>query len=154
MSCCKIFTDKYEGVKKGCFENKISSCSEAGKKLSFSIKGANKAICKIDVRCLLKNVATQQCDFAFRRCTQNPEWHFVEMKGLKHDDAYNQIKATIQHFKNENLLKNEDSIYAYIVSKRVPKVDRSTKKLIKRFREEKLGNRLQKVNPGTQVSIS
>ncbi len=156
MSCCKNLKPNFSNNKHSCFQDNITSCKDEGKTFSFNFKkSTSKSICKIDIRCLLKNEATKQCDFIFKRCLKNNvEWYIIEMKGSAHDEAFQQIKSSIRYFKEKGIIQNTDVVYAYIVSKRTPKIDGYTKKLKEKFLQEKIGISLQKVNPGTQLTFS
>lgn len=108
----------------------------------FEIKSDEKDFLKIKVyNCLIKDNDQKKCDYLFIRdytCEENKtEFYFVEFKGKKIQDAFDQIKNTIKEIKQKYVkpLKKE-KIRGFIISSRVPSTGIDIDKLTQEFRNE------------------
>jgi len=64
-------------------------------------EGVRHGMCKLNLRCFLKDLKDEQCDYLFYRCATQT-MYFVELKKTQHwEKAFDQITKTIRHFEKK-----------------------------------------------------
>jgi len=155
--CCDELVQQLNPHRANCFENDRTSGSEpgTGHSVTFRYEGnAQRGMCRIDIRCLLQNVQeVRRCDYVFKRC-HTDEFHFVELKKTQEwDDAYDQLVATIHHFRLRNAVSGKHSVFAYIISNKTPKVSQPLRGLQDKFLREGKGKMLFRYKSGEEIPL-
>ncbi len=116
MCCAEIQTAFKANL--DCFDH-ATSAEEKGRQFSIELaKGSAEKFCRVHVDgCLIDDSALEKCDYVFLRCS-NSDIYFVELKGRDVEKAFDQIVATIGHFKAKMKLEQR-SIFGFIVASKV-----------------------------------
>ena len=115
--CCNNF-QPFIGGTDSCYTNKTSA-KENGRSFSF-VLNKPETFCRIKIDGCVDNAQTnKKCDYLFIRCATK-DFYFVELKGLKIKDAFEQIVSSIKLIQPKVQL-NKENIFGIIASKAVPK---------------------------------
>lgn len=132
----KNFTTTYK-------QNQILICEEKGKKLKLETRETSFNKIKIDKGFQL-NSRNKKCDFIILEAIREHICIYVELKGKKLKEAFEQI---IQSYDDYNsLFKQDAKSYATIVLSKCPKQDTSIQNLKNKLRQKGFAKIFQKEN--------
>src|SRR5688572_9635346 len=99
---CKQLAGKLIIELNDCFTEDSPSGGEKGTGIKVVFSSKSKVhMCRVDLRCLLKDWKGNQCDFLFYQCTTE-EMHFVELKKTADwEHAFRQVDSTINHLSSK-----------------------------------------------------
>lgn len=120
-------------------KNKILSCEEKSKKLYLHTKEASFYKIKIDGG-VIQDSVNKKCDFIIIEKEKENIWIYVELKGNKLAQAYEQILKTFNQYKGNDTTIN----YAAIVLSSCPKVTPKIQNIKKKLKDQGFKNLFQK----------
>jgi len=141
MDCCKEF--KVISKNDNCF-SEGTVCKENNKRFEIICSDKSEKFCKIKIdKCVYPETSKpRKCDCLFVRC-KTKDFYFVELKGLKYKDAYQQLVETIQNIGKVLNIK-KDQIYGFMVTSKLhPKANLKFANLQEEFKK-KYGKSLKK----------
>jgi hypothetical protein len=139
--CCEEIKKAFKAEEK-CFSTATSASEKRSQFLIELPKGSPEIFCRIAVDgCLIADDTVKKCDFVFRRCS-NSDLYFVELKGTRIEVAFEQILATLVHFKSKITLE-KSKVFGFIVSSRVRPQQRQSVRNFKKAFEEHHGAKLR-----------
>ncbi len=139
--CCSKIQKTFTADKK-CFSNATSAEENRRQFLIELPKDSSINFCRVQVDdCLITSEKVEKCDYAFCRCS-NQDFYFVELKGTDIQKAFNQIVATISHFKAKIKLE-KSQIFGFIVASRVRPQQRQNARNLKKAFMNNHGNDLR-----------
>ncbi|ELJ1597194.1 hypothetical protein QYV54_001329 [Campylobacter upsaliensis] len=106
--------------------NQILVCEERKKKLKLETKGTSFYRIKID-KGVARNHTERKCDFVILEAIKEHICIYVELKGKKLKDAFEQIIETYNNY--DGFFKKDLRRYVAIVISKYPKQDTSTQVL-------------------------